>query len=336
MKKSNIYIFIGLVFLAFIFFGFGWKIGKSQSDSQVNIIKEIRENNFNQEKFQYINPLLTCELGSSVEEKSFTSLKAKINNLINSKITDPKDESVSVYFDTRDGRWLSINTKAEYNPASLLKVPLMIAAFKIAESEPNFLSKKILYTGQEDHNLEQNYKPAEVMLPNQYYTVDDLVSRTIIFSDNNAMKLLLANMNLKELEVLYNVYTNLGFDPNATEIGVKSYASFFRVLYNGTYLSREMSEKAMELLSKTNFSEGIEAGLPGSITLADKFGERNITDTANQSVQRELHDCGIIYYPDHPYLLCIMTKGKDFDKLSGIIKDVSALVYKNMDDLVQK
>jgi len=27
----------------------------------------------------------------------------------------------------------------------------------------------------------------------------------------------------------------------------------------------------------------------------------------------QLHDCGIVYYPETPYLLCVMTKGWNFE-----------------------
>ena len=56
-------------------------------------------------------------------------------------------------------------------------------------------------------------------------------------------------------------------------ISAKNYSLFFRVLYNATYLSREMSEKALGLLSKTVFRDGLTAKLPSSVVVSHKFGE---------------------------------------------------------------
>src|SRR6185436_5295057 len=94
----------------------------------------------------------------------------------------------------------------------------------------------------------------------------------------------------------------------------QNYSHLFRALYNGTYLSHDASEKALELLSRTKFSDGIVAGVPKETTVSHKFGERTLS--LNTSSINELHDCGIVYYPGHPYFLCIMTKGtSDFEEL---------------------
>lgn len=74
-------------------------------------------------------------------------------------------------------------------------------------------------------------------------------------------------------------------------------------------------------MSQTEFKEGLNRGLPAEITVAHKFGERDLGQ------QKELHDCGIVYYPNQPYLLCVMTKGADFDDLSETIGEISKLVY---------
>jgi hypothetical protein len=62
------------------------------------------------------------------------------------------------------------------------------------------------------------------------------------------------------------------------------------------------------------YNDGLKAGIPANIELAHKFGERGIIGM-NGREQKQLHDCGIIYYPKHPYILCIMTRGYERDKL---------------------
>ena len=89
-----------------------------------------------------------------------------------------------------------------------------------------------------------------------------------------------------------------------------------------------MSEKALELLSQTTFSSGLVAGVPDKINVAHKFGERTVhLNSTGEVMYRELHDCGIIYNAKHPYSLCVMTKGKEFDNLKDVIRKISVEVY---------
>ena len=140
---------------------------------------------------------------------------------------------------------------------------------------------------------------------------------------------------------MQKVYNDLGIP--ISELGqaddfmtVSQYTYFFRVLYNATYLNRALSEKAMDFLSKSDFSYGIETGASATVVVAHKFGERTIVDSHGALIARELHDCGIVYYPQHPYLLCIMTRGSDFDRLAAVIQDISRLAYQDRDHQYRK
>jgi beta-lactamase class A len=104
-------------------------------------------------------------------------------------------------------------------------------------------------------------------------------------------------------------------------ITTQDYASIFRLLYNSPYLSVDNSEKILSLMAISPFDSGLVAGVPADIKVANKFGER-----FNEN-EKQLHDCGIIYYPGNPYLLCVMTKGDDWNKLTEIISAVSKIVY---------
>jgi beta-lactamase class A len=127
------------------------------------------------------------------------------------------------------------------------------------------------------------------------------------------------------------VYKDLGMssptDAGNYEIDAVTYSRFFRVLYNSTYLSRTMSEYALELLSRGSFSDGLPAGVPNGVLVAHQFGERTHPATG----ERQLHDCGIVYAPTRPYLLCVMTRGKEFKQLASVISDISREVYREME-----
>jgi beta-lactamase class A len=87
-----------------------------------------------------------------------------------------------------------------------------------------------------------------------------------------------------------------------------------------------MSEKALKLLTQTKYKDALYAGVPQHIEVAHKFGERQFLP----SQEKQLHDCGIVYHPQNPYLLCIMSRGQDFKKLSNIIKNISKATYDHL------
>ena len=106
------------------------------------------------------------------------------------------------------------------------------------------------------------------------------------------------------------------------------YAKIFINLHNAEYLTKDKSNYALLLLSQTTFYEGIVHGVPITIKVAHKFGERETM------YSQQLHDCGIVYYPEHPYVLCIMTNGKDTKTLSKVISGISETVYRDVNTLV--
>lgn len=281
--------------------------------------------------YQFINPLLECEIaGDQIEFSELTPFKDKMTALVKKKIGDKTYTHVSVYFrDLNNGPWVGINEKEPFAPASLLKVPTMIAMLKEAEQKPGVLSEQVIYPGNADLNEMQAFKPAVRLEAGKSYTIDDLIFRAVAYSDNNANNLLFERI---DKNILLRTYKDLGLSFPAVvpenSMTVRQYASFFRILFNASYLSKEMSEKALAYLSRTTFRNGIVAGVPGDVAVAHKFGERVSVEDPGI---KQLHDCGIVYYPGHPYLLCIMSRGDDFAALDDIIVDISRLVYEEID-----
>jgi hypothetical protein len=115
-------------------------------------------------------------------------------------------------------------------------------------------------------------------------------------------------------------------DPSdaTNSISVVGYSGFFRILFNASYLNREMSELALELLALQDFPSGITAGVPRGVTVAAKFGE---TLPARPGGELQLHEFGIVYAPSGPYILGIMTVGNARDVQAKVLRDLSALIY---------
>lgn len=278
-------------------------------------------------RYRFTNPLLDCDIASeSLDAKEFRPFKSKLKELTKRKLDAGEVTTVSIYLRNLDnGASFGVNSKERYRPASLLKVPVMMAWLKRAERDPAVLQRSFLYDGTEDRTATQNIKPRETLRPGTSYTVDDLIHRMLAYSDNNAWWLLLSNIDTRELDAIV-ADIQVDFDPAKSaedSISVRAYSSLYRVLYNATYLNREMSEKALQYLSHIDFREGIVGGIPVGVPVASKFGET----TFDNGKVVELHEFGIVYHPNAPYLLGIMTKGGDFDRQAALIREISALVY---------
>jgi formylmethanofuran dehydrogenase subunit D len=98
---------------------------------------------------------------------------------------------------------------------------------------------------------------------------------------------------------------------------------FFLRLYAKDYLNAEDSDAVIQLMTNKEFSNGLVSPLPQTVAVSHKFGERAFDD----SNSKQLHDCGIVYAPEKPYILCVMTKGTDFDAESAAIRHISGTVY---------
>jgi len=300
---------------------------KLQRNSNATAYVERREG-----QTHYINPLLACDIADNViSEPELAPFKNKIEKYLNSGIDKRLSKKVSVYFrELNDGYWFSIGDTERYTPASLRKVPLMISLLKQAEKEGGLLDRRVKFDLANDYNLNQNIKPTQTLVFGNEYTIREMIYRMIVYSDNNAFTFLTKQVNPDQFE---KVYSNLRLqNPRASNddnfLSVQTYESFFRVLYNASYLSRDASDWALDILSKSEFRTGLVAGVPSNIAVSHKFGEKS--DANDGTVQ--LHDCGIIYYPQHPYLLCVMTQGPNFESLDNVIAEISRIAFTEVDD----
>lgn len=275
-----------------------------------------------------IDPLLASEIGDKKEFYQFAPLEKKLKSKIDGYINDNSATEIGIYFrDLKTGRWTGVNEDGKFAPASLLKVPLLIAYLKESETDQNILSKKILYNGSFDDNAKEDIKAIKEIEAGKSYTIDELLEFMIKYSDNNATRLLFNDIDQKAMK---DVFSDLGVQFPLSQddyLGPKAYSLFFRVLFSSTYLSRAMSEKALELLAYNDFPQGLQAGVPAGITISKKFGEHEFSDGT-----RELHDCGIVYHTQNPYFVCVMTKGEDFVVLTNVIRDLSRLVYQEVNN----
>ena len=281
--------------------------------------------------FRFISPLVDVELpeGYGVRREPIP-FKRKIAEYVQRQIDSGRVRNLSVYYrDLSDGPWFGINESVEYNPASMMKVPVMIAWLKRAEKEPQILKRTFVFNGKEDMSALQTIRPAQTITPGRAYTVEELLRYMMNYSDNNATSLLYEGVTPEELSDVMqsmDIVNNPQGDSNS--VTVHGFSGFFRILYNAAYLNREMSEKALQLLSLQDFPQGIIAGVPKGTVVAAKFGEYS---HGMPGEDRQLHEFGIVYHPKGPYILGIMSSGHDQAIQAEIIREISARIYAEVD-----
>jgi beta-lactamase class A len=273
--------------------------------------------------YKYIHPIYSVEADN--ESSALLPLKTGIGEYLESMKSGGDLTEASVYIkDLTSEDWTIVNPNEQYRPGSLIKVITMITYLRMAEANPALLDKEITY----NNNVvapTQTFN-SKVIEPGKKYKIRELIRRMIAYSDNNATALLHKDI---DIAVFQKTFTDIGLNkPNVTDknftLDVKYYSRFISVLYEGSYLTLQASEYAISLLSEGDFKLGILKQLPATMKVAHKFGEAGTPES------RELHESAIVYLNDKPYLLTVMTKGKDARKLADIISEVSKLTYDYM------
>ena len=311
MKKNWKWIAVSLVSICLI--GAGYFLGRYTGlahlrkglvrTSEVEVQRESRLGGY-----KFISPLLECQPFDNPILASTIQLEKDLKSYISKVKQEGKASLVAVYYrDLNNGPWIGINQDEPFSPASLLKVPIMIAALKKVENDPSFLKKKFQYMKHTSNGTSPNIIDSLHIKEGNSYTLDQLILNMIAHSDNEAKNLILSNINDSEfIKACSDLGVNLPADGSTIDFMlIKNYSTFFRILYNATYLNKELSELALSYLSQSSYGSGLEAGLPKNVICAHKFGERGFSD----SNLKQLHDCGIVYLGNKPYLICVMTRG---------------------------
>jgi len=301
-----------------------WMTKKDAAPVVDNTIRTCGFSTMRLNGYQYIRPLLYNE--KLCEADNLMPVKAEVENIVNSYKLSGVISSASVYIrQLNQGDWICTGENEMYNPGSLLKIPELITFMKMNEKNPGLLDQKIAYTTQLNLPKQAHYISKSIEL-GKTYTIRELLYYMISYSDNNATWLLNQRM---DNNVFMKVFTDLGISkPDMTRndipITAREFSYFMRVLYNASYLSTDDSEFCTELLSHSDFDQGMLSGLPKGIQVAHKFGE------AGDGVLAHFNESGIIYINKSPYLLTVMTKGKDEEKLPPVIGDISKKVFELM------
>ncbi len=327
-KRVPLYtVIVSFVFSgALAFFAFTLIAAKNQdSSSEPNTTASYCSYNISRlGGYEFVRPLLFAE--PECESPELTPVKNEIEAVVNSYKASGAITSASVFLrEFHKGEWVSINEDEKYSPGSLLKVPELMTFIKMNERQPGLLEKKILFDKPITSYKTATYLSKGIKL-GQTYTIRELLYYMIAYSDNNATLIL---NKFIDIPTFKKIFTDVGLpapDFNAKEylISARDYSLFMKELYNATYLTIENSEYCTEMMSHSDFKEGLIAGLPQGCKVVHKFGEGGYSNTPNFS------ESGIIYCNNTPYILTVMLKGTDMRKMPPVIGNISKVVYDKM------
>ncbi len=331
MKKKSVVKLV--VFIAFLAVGFvvGWMC-KGSINSKNSSRDDESASYLRLDGYKYISPLLICDNDPKNDSESLNDMENNLSNFVNQKKAEGKFNDISVYYrDINSGNQINVNADTKYFPASLTKIPFAIAFMKAVESKPELLKQLTKVKLSADYNAGQEITPTDVVTIGQSYTNEEMLAKMIKSSDNNS---LYALVSVLEKSTFTGVYDDLGlkFPENVNEqvdyMTAYDFAYFLRILYNSTYLKRDLSERILELMSQSDYNDGLKAGLPQDVTIAHKFGLQTQNNVGTGTANRQMHDCGIVYDRDKPYMLCVMVKSTaEISEINSVFKEISSIVY---------
>ncbi len=259
------------------------------------------------------------------ESELFIPLKLELTQLTDSMKRAGAVTQASIYIREFDKRgWVAVNKEERYHPASLMKVPLLICILQMAQANPDLLKEELVFEKPDGTQINPQYYSSSSIELGKKYTVHELLYYMIANSDNNATWLLSSRFDNKLFKKLFAdfclpepVEDDLKFALTAKECSV-----FFKAIYSASCVSPEYSEYAAQLMSNCSFQAGFKRGFPNNTKMWHKFGEWR-----SAGHDYELHEAGVVFIKDKPYLITVMTKGKDTDKLAESIVAICRKIY---------
>lgn len=227
---------------------------------------------------------------------------------------------LGVYFEyLPTGSSINVNDQFEVELGSLAKVPAVMAVYRSIENGE--IGPDKVLTVQKEH-IDSQFGSLWEKGVGTKVTVKDAVRLALTESDNTAVNLLLSNIPKGSHE---EVFQRLDL-PKTTDgvyptLSPKSYASVFRNLYLSSYINYHDSNAMLEYLTKTIFTDKLPAGVPPGVKVAHKIGVFSSADKIPV-----YNDCGIVYIPERPYVLCLMVSADEETAREEIIA-YSRMVY---------
>lgn len=212
------------------------------------------------------------------------------------------------------GESVSIRGGETFPSASLVKVPVLVALLDEVHRGTMRLDEPITMIARDRVGGSGVLKH---MQPGNPVTLGDAAWLMITLSDNTATNLLLDRLNVRtvweKMEALGLPRTKIHSKTflRATSLAPDSSAKYglgvatpdevvrlFTLLHEGRAVSPAMDSLALAMLRANQDGTKLVRWLPAGVSVAHKSGD----------VDRARNDCGIVYGPEAPVAVCVMTR----------------------------
>ncbi|HCS19689.1 MAG TPA: hypothetical protein DIW47_03850 [Bacteroidetes bacterium] len=279
---------------------------------------------------------------TQIQKDGVLRLQNQIDSLCRYYLNNDSISGISVaYTDLRSNTGFTLYPQKRFVPASLLKLPILVAAFKLEEEKPGSLSTSIPVYEVLNDVIDRNLEESETFpfQANRQYTLRELVQIMISHSDNRATLSVMEFLNKQSPGIVERVEADLeasiptGVDNNAEIVYIGHFASMLNALYSCDYLSPLHSAAALEILCMSRYQRGFRKSIPEHIRIAHKFGVRFNVSELNPLFPVQLHEVALIYHPSNPFILSVMTKGSHVEPLRAALREIAATCYNEIDVL---
>jgi beta-lactamase class A len=232
---------------------------------------------------------------------------------------------ISVSFtDLTTNHHIGIQDDVKFNPASVIKVPVMVEVFRQVMDGRISLNDKL------------TMKRSDVMGGSGFlflqklgtaYSIRYLTEIMITHSDNTATKMLIEhlgadniNKTMRELGLKDTVIgtSNLLRAEGLNYSSSRDMNMLLTQIYRGNILSPDRCHEMVEIMARQHHKWGIPKYLPPNLRIANKTGTLNYVK----------NDSGIVFFEGRPYVLSVFTTKKDPKSFGKMwVPQVSRIVY---------
>lgn len=262
---------------------------------------------------------------------NFTNLRSSLKSYV-----DQSPEKIGLYFEyLPTGVSITIGGGTEFYCASLVKLPVVMRTYAFIEQGKLSLDDVLTV---EQKQIDRNFGSLWKRGPGIKLTIRELIKFILDDSDNTAFNVLYEKVNVQLLQdqpsgnhASDDVYDFLDI-PRAAQgitpmITPKNYTSILKSLFFSAYLSYRDSNEVLKIMTQPHAKNWMRAAIRSDIPVADKIG---VYDVEPKNLQ-VFADCGIIYYPERAYTLCVMVNSPDAQASIGHIQDISRQVFTFID-----
>jgi beta-lactamase class A len=274
---------------------------------------------------------LICLLLAATSAKAEDELLAAVGEKVRGRLEEIAagvDGVMGIVVEDLEGNHrFTVNADAPFAQASAIKVPILMEVLKQADEGDVDLDKKLW--------VEKKYQVAgsgilgELGDRTTQMSVGDLCVLMIVLSDNTATNMLIdlvgmenVNKTMDSLDCKETRLRRRMMDTAASARGEENVstpaeaAKLLQLLYEGKFVSREVSDKALAILRKEKPGD-VKAALPAGVPVAFKAG----------SIPGVATEWAIVELENRPYLVVVMGAYGNGDELKGAIQEVSKTAH---------